>query len=897
MNIAEIQLRGIGDPRLAIHASSTQPAWLWSLDGTHILWANPVGVRLFGSPSLAALTEQPFSPADPHRRQIAQLASKLIPDAAIRLERMRGFGAVIGSLMTCACVRLTFPDADDAILVIASAPAGRDMPLAERLRKLQDGLEGAAAVYSRDDRFLGATSQGDALFNGLPLADIGLGEAMASALADGAAIGQLAGNAITLHRVGAGEHIGLVAIATGQTARVEPAAVELEPAAAEPSPNPTSDDTPPSETFTLDLDAADDNEPDATQAAVDSPVAASVDDAGAGAADEPVEADGPMITSPDPVATAAPAAAMTEVAVATPTQAPFAGSPLERRIPLRFVWQMDANEHFALGSDEFSRLIGARTAAGFGRRWSDIVAAFDLDPDNRVKAAMATRETWSGITLLWPADGGMRLAVELSAVPIFDRQGRFAGYRGFGICRDLYRLTRLATQRQFETFNEAPPRQPQSSHGDPMTTDIIEIDGAMEPPKNVVPFRPGDQKSPKLTPVENNAFNELARQLSARLDQETGLTSPSLDADRPAASPADDASPLQADAATPVDALLNDRALLDLLPVGVLIARLDTMIYANAAFLARMGFASLNDLQAAGGLDALYAVPGVGDDDAPVENGTLVTMATTPAADIPAEYTDARLYKVAWDGEPATALICARVYPAANAAAPAAEATGMADAEDLAAILDTMAEGIVMLDAEGRITSCNRSAEALFGHDGEHLVTLNLVDLFVPESQAAVRDCLNSARDVDLASLFDNGREALGQVNGGGIVPLSVTVGRTRNDGPNFFAVFHDLTQAKKSDTELQGARRVADRAASAKADALARVSHEVRTPLNAIIGFAEVMIDQRFGTLGNERYVEYMKDIKDIRRARDGDRQRPRRSVADRKRQDRTRLLGREPQ
>jgi signal transduction histidine kinase len=43
----------------------------------------------------------------------------------------------------------------------------------------------------------------------------------------------------------------------------------------------------------------------------------------------------------------------------------------------------------------------------------------------------------------------------------------------------------------------------------------------------------------------------------------------------------------------------------------------------------------------------------------------------------------------------------------------------------------------------------------------------------------------------------------------------------------------------------------------------LARISHEVRAPLNAIIGFAEVMIGERFGTLGNERYSDYMKDIR----------------------------------
>ena len=44
-----------------------------------------------------------------------------------------------------------------------------------------------------------------------------------------------------------------------------------------------------------------------------------------------------------------------------------------------------------------------------------------------------------------------------------------------------------------------------------------------ETPKNVLPFRPpGDAKPPSLTPVENSAFNELARQLSARLETEMG---------------------------------------------------------------------------------------------------------------------------------------------------------------------------------------------------------------------------------------------------------------------------------------------------------------------------------------------------------------------------------------
>ena len=131
------------------------------------------------------------------------------------------------------------------------------------------------------------------------------------------------------------------------------------------------------------------------------------------------------------------------------------GAP--RTLPLRFIWQMDAEGHFSLGSDEFTHLIGARTAAGLGRPWRDIAETFGLDPEGRVLKAFATRNTWSGITLNWPVDGGERLPVELSGLPVFDRARNFAGYRGFGVCRDLDALARLAALRRYEMFN--PPAQ------------------------------------------------------------------------------------------------------------------------------------------------------------------------------------------------------------------------------------------------------------------------------------------------------------------------------------------------------------------------------------------------------------------------------------------------------
>src|ERR1700687_3942047 len=105
MNNAEFQLRGIFDPRLAVHATSALPAWLWSIDGTRVLWANPVGARVFGAANGAALAKKVFGPADAHRRQVAQLARRLPSNGGIRLGRLLGFGAPLRMLVICGCAQ------------------------------------------------------------------------------------------------------------------------------------------------------------------------------------------------------------------------------------------------------------------------------------------------------------------------------------------------------------------------------------------------------------------------------------------------------------------------------------------------------------------------------------------------------------------------------------------------------------------------------------------------------------------------------------------------------------------------------------------------------------------------------------------------------------------------
>jgi PAS domain S-box-containing protein len=74
--------------------------------------------------------------------------------------------------------------------------------------------------------------------------------------------------------------------------------------------------------------------------------------------------------------------------------------------------------------------------------------------------------------------------------------------------------------------------------------------------------------------------------------------------------------------------------------------------------------------------------------------------------------------------------------------------------------------------------------------------------------------------------------------------------------------VLQDITRIARTEIRLQAALSDAEQANQAKSEFLATMSHEFRTPLNAILGFSEMIRQQYFGPLGSEIYEDYAKDI-----------------------------------
>jgi PAS domain S-box-containing protein len=190
------------------------------------------------------------------------------------------------------------------------------------------------------------------------------------------------------------------------------------------------------------------------------------------------------------------------------------------------------------------------------------------------------------------------------------------------------------------------------------------------------------------------------------------------------------------------------------------------------------------------------------------------------------------------------------------------------DDAELSAILDTASDGIVTLDAEGRIRSFSAGAEAIFGQPKALVLGRGFAELLTTETRKIFRDYLAALTDSGLAAVFNDGREVSANVGPGRSLPLFLTISRIHNERkgprvpPAFCAVVRDITQWKQTEAELRDAKDKAEQTSRQKSEFLARISHELRTPLNAILGFSELMRLERFGKLQNEKYRGYVSDI-----------------------------------
>ncbi len=650
-------------------------------------------------------------------------------------------------------------------------------------------------------------------------------------------------------------------------------------------------------------------------------------------------------------------------------------APAAAAAPVRFVWRTDAEGRFSAISPEFADAVGAPAADIAGRRFRDVATTFALDPAGEISSLLERRDTWSGRSVLWPLAGtGLKVPVDLAALPVYGRGREFEGFRGFGVARmgdavedpEGIGLALVPNPPEPEQDSEpgsgpesgpdAPGSEAEAAPPDPFRGEVPALEIAPQPDRRFTDkiIRLAEHRQPAngkgLSSLERSAFREIGERLrkdspvqdnsapagpaqasdeaegetpsEAISAPDTGETPPPAhgslldyagaepatadedgiaaadfrdaqddgDLPPPEPEPEPEPAPVRAEPAPsppPAGGFLPsafargepdapDVSILARLPVPILIHSGDVLYYANDEFLDLAGYETLDDLDEAGGLGVLFGEP-YGDDEAAGEARRALRLRTRQGDELPVEAT---LRAVPWQERKALLLVVRRtgetaaIAPAAPAPAdetpqpmPAA-ALQQQDVSELKAriaemrtIIDTATDGVVLIGRDGNIRSISRPAEALFGFDGDDVAGKPFTSLFAIESQRAARDYLGGLSEHGVASVLNDGREVIGREAQGRFIPLFMTIGRLPGDS-GFCAVVRDITQWKRAEEDLTQARAVAERASSQKTDFLARISHEIRTPLNAIIGFSELMVDEKFGPVANDRYRDYLRDI-----------------------------------
>jgi protein-histidine pros-kinase len=167
-------------------------------------------------------------------------------------------------------------------------------------------------------------------------------------------------------------------------------------------------------------------------------------------------------------------------------------------------------------------------------------------------------------------------------------------------------------------------------------------------------------------------------------------------------------------------------------------------------------------------------------------------------------------------------------------------------------VVQSAADGIVLVDDEGKIIFWNTGAERMFGYGEDEVLQLPFEMLIPPRYREPHRLALQRFRTTGKAKLIGRPVELEGLRKDGTHFPVELSIAFwTTAEGTFFSGILRDMTERRRV-VEMRRAKEKAEQTTRAKSEFVAIMSHELRTPLHAIMGFTSILKQNKAANLSD---------------------------------------------
>ncbi len=159
---------------------------------------------------------------------------------------------------------------------------------------------------------------------------------------------------------------------------------------------------------------------------------------------------------------------------------------------------------------------------------------------------------------------------------------------------------------------------------------------------------------------------------------------------------------------------------------------------------------------------------------------------------------------------------------------------------------------LVLEAATADIINANQAAADFYGWTIEELCTMNLRDINITPPEQAMIEIQKHRISTKLPFAFQH------RMADNSLRDIEAFITKINVEGKElFYAIIHDVTLQKQMQGELVAAKEKAEKADRLKSAFLATITHELRTPMNGILGLTELLTDPELSKQESEEYTD----------------------------------------